>query len=131
MPAGANWHWPNAEMPNWHHNLHCGFRWTTCTPACQRSSCARDHTPPNADFLVKTFDWRDGVQLFVVVPTVHRGTLGGAYRHTYPHLLARYRGWVSGGVRGTFAVILLSRLLGAALTSTLTVAPDTRQCDLW
>jgi hypothetical protein len=52
-----------------------------------------------------------GVQLFVAVPTVPRGNLGGAYRRTYPHLHARYRGWV-GGVRATFAV--LSRLLGAA-----------------
>jgi hypothetical protein len=41
---------------------------------------------------------------------VPRGTLGGAYRRTYPHLYARYRGWV-GGMCGTFAV--LSRLLGA------------------
>jgi hypothetical protein len=71
-------------------------------------SCTRDRIPPNADFLMKTFYWQ-GVQFFVVVPTVHRGTLGGAYRRTYPHLHARYRGWV-GGVCGTFAV--LSRLLG-------------------
>jgi hypothetical protein len=32
------------------------------------------------------------VQLFVAVPTMPRGTLGGAYRRTYLHLYARYRG---------------------------------------
>ena len=46
-----------------------------------------------------------GVQFFVVVLTVHRGTLGGAYHRTYPHLRARYRGWV-GGMCGTFAVFI-------------------------
>ena len=50
-----------------------------------------------------------GVQLFVAVPTVPRGTLGGAYNRTYLHLHAPYRGWV-GGVRAVFAV--LSQLLG-------------------
>jgi hypothetical protein len=52
-----------------------------------------------------------GVQLFVAVPMVPRGTLRGAYRRTYPHLYAWYRGWV-GAMCGTSAV--LSRLLGAA-----------------
>ena len=37
--------------------------------------------------------------------TVPRGTLGGAYRRTYLHPHARYRGWV-GGVRAVFACII-------------------------
>ena len=57
-----------------------------------------------------------GVQLFVVIPTVRRGTLGGAYRRTYLHLHARYRGWV-GGVLAMFAV--LSQLLEAAKKKTI------------
>ena len=63
----------------------------------------------------KKFLLGQGVQLFVTVPTVPRGTLGGAYRRTYLHLHARYRGWV-GGVRAVFAV--LSQLLGAAKKTT-------------
>ena len=67
--------------------------------------------PPKWVFLGKKFLLAQVVQFFVAVPTVPRGTLGGAYCRTYPHLLARYRGWV-GGVRAVFAV--LSQLLGAA-----------------
>jgi hypothetical protein len=62
-------------------------------------------------FLGKKFLLAQGVQLFVAVSTVPRRTLGGAYRRTYLHLYARYRGLV-GGVRAVFAV--LSQLLGAA-----------------
>ena len=60
-------------------------------------------------FLGKKFLLAQGVQLFVAVPTVPRGTLAGAYRRTYLHLHARYRGWV-GGVRAVLDV--LSQLLG-------------------
>jgi hypothetical protein len=51
----------------------------------QKMSCAADHIPQTG-FFGKKFLSAQGVQLFVAVPTVHRGTLGGAYRRTYLHL---------------------------------------------
>jgi hypothetical protein len=76
-----------------------------------RAACAPDHTPPNRIFYGKKFLLAQRVQLFVFVPTVPQGTLGGAYHRTYPHMHARYGDW-EGGVRAVFAV--LSQLLGAA-----------------
>jgi hypothetical protein len=45
-----------------------------------------------------------GVQFFVAVPMMPRGTLGGAYHRTYLHMHARYRDWV-GGVQALFVVL--------------------------
>jgi hypothetical protein len=87
----------------------------------RRTSCAADHIPPNGFFSGKKDFIGPGGPTFRRSSngTVPRGTLGGAYHRTYPHLHAWYRGWV-GRVRAVFAVFaVLSQLLGAAKTKTI------------